>query len=79
MPRKAPKPTLAERLRAHREAFDLSLEMGITPADAAKILESRAAAARAREAQARLDRLTQSPLRPEPTADPPPQPWWNRD
>lgn len=93
MPAK-PKPTPAERMRRHREAFTLALELHITPAEATEIIAARAAKARADAAQARLNALKTAPLRhcreggnpaqtimPAPAANPetPPAPWWTRD
>ncbi len=56
--RSSPKPqqrvSLAERLRAHREAFELALELGCTPKEAEQEIARRKAAAQAREARARL-------------------------
>lgn len=45
---------LAERLRAHREAFVLAQELGCTPAEAAAELTRRQAATKNRAAMARL-------------------------
>lgn len=44
----------AERLRAHREAFNLALELGITPREAEAELRRRRAIAHDRESTARL-------------------------
>lgn len=44
----------AERFRAHREAFELALELGCTPAAAAHELRRRRAAASDQEATRRL-------------------------
>ena len=80
MPRKTPKPTMAERLRAHREAFELALDEGITPAEAEAIIARRAAIARWTETERRLAAMQQRPLRaaiaptPEPTT---PRAWWH--
>lgn len=41
-------------MRAHREAFGLALELGITPKDAAKLIALREAKARDEEATRRL-------------------------
>lgn len=80
MTRKPPLP-LADRLRRHRAAMELALELHCTPREAAEELDRRAARARAIEAQRRLDRRM-TPPRPARTADPPedaPPPWWTRD
>ncbi len=44
----------AERLRAHREAFCLAMELGITPREAEAELRRRRAIARDHETTARL-------------------------
>jgi hypothetical protein len=77
MPRKAV--SLADRLRRHRAAFELALELGITPAEAETELTRRDAQAKAQAAAQRLNTRMTSPLRPETAPDPPVQPWWNRD
>ncbi len=46
--------TMAERYRAHREAFELGLELGITPAAAAEEIARRAAVEKHRIAMERL-------------------------
>lgn len=48
------KPPLADRLRAHREAFALAQQLGCTPAEAATELARRQAASNNRAAMARL-------------------------
>lgn len=74
--------TQAEKWRAHREAFTLALELGITPKEA----EREIARIKAREAhRAATDRLAAkmaAPL-PKPNFDADesrdPQPWMMRD
>lgn len=51
----APALSLAERYRAHREAFELAQQLRCTPAEARQELDRRAAKARSEEAQRRLD------------------------
>ena len=76
MPRKAP--SLAERYRAHREAFELARKLGCTPKEAEAELDRRAAHEEWLKGHARLEALRNVPLRP-PEPEPPPQPWWLRD
>ena len=78
MPRKAPL-TLAERYRAHREAFNLAQAEGITPAEAAERLKHRAAIAKAREAEARLAAKIHGRPIPHANETPVEQPWMFRD
>lgn len=83
MARKAP--SLAERYRAHREAFELARELGCTPKEAEAELARRADAEQRRKAREewqrghdRLEALRNAPIhRADP--EPPPQPWWRRD
>ena len=76
----SPKPTLAERYRAHRQAFELALELGCTPAEAAAELDRRAARARWEQAERRLRARIDSPLRIPSRARPPEDaPWMMRD
>ncbi len=77
MPRK-PK-SLADRLRRHRAAFELALQLKITPAEAEAELTRRDAQAKAQAAAQRLNTRMTTPLRAETAPDPPAQPWWNRD
>ena len=79
MPRRAV--PLAERLRRHREAFALALDLGCTPAEAEAELARRAARARWIEARDRLEaKRNRRPTRPAPQLTPEPaQPWWARD
>jgi hypothetical protein len=75
----APPKSLAEHYRAHRAAFELALELGCTPKEAADELRRREARARDREAMARLQAKMNAPLAPhyrEPPAD---APWMLRD
>lgn len=78
--------TAAERMRAHRAAMAVALELGITPKEAEAVIASRIARARWRQAADRLAAVrsgrrrgnlpeTPAPTEPEPR-DPP---WWNRD
>lgn len=72
--------TTAEKLRAHREAFELALQLRCTPAQAAEELHRRAAAARHDAGTRRLAAKINTPLRcslAEP--DEPRPPWWQRD
>lgn len=66
--RSSPKPqqrvSLAERLRAHREAFQLALQLGCTPKEAEQEIARRKTAARSREVRARLAAKMNAPPRP---------------
>ena len=80
MSRKAP--SLAERLRAQREAFELGLQWGCTPAEAIERKKLEQAKARDRAATARL-RAKMAGRHPTPPQTPksPPAPalrgWWH--
>lgn len=77
MPRRAI--SLADRLRAHREAMQLALQLGCTPAEARQELDRRAAWDRHRELMARAAAMGARPATaPEPD-EPRPLPWWQRD
>ena len=54
----------AERLRAHREAFQLALQLGCTPREAAEQLRLEKAAQADREASSRLAAKSGNPLPP---------------
>lgn len=58
----------AERLRAHREAFLLALELGCTPREAEERLQLERAATVDREASVRLAAKYGNPLPPAATA-----------
>lgn len=60
----------AERLRAHREAFQLALQLGCTPREAEERLRAEKAAAADREASGRLAAKLDRPLTPAPSAAP---------
>jgi hypothetical protein len=89
MPRKSvPRQTvtLAEGWRAHREAFELALREGITPAEAKALIAARAARARWAETERRLTAMIngerpQAPAKafpaPDQTDESRPQPWWH--
>lgn len=66
--RASPKPrqpaSMAERLRAHREAFELALQLGCTPKEAEAEIARRKAAEKARQARERLEAKMNAPLRP---------------
>ncbi|WP_068091042.1 hypothetical protein [Novosphingobium rosa] len=73
-----PKPTTAERTRALREAFELGLQMGCTPAEAAEEMARRRAAAASKAARDRLRAIESRPLpRPNTTPRSPARDWWN--
>lgn len=75
--------SLAERYRAHREAFVLALKLHCTPAEAAEKLRHRAVVERCRAAEARLQAKINAPLMPalrsghEP--DERPKQWWQKE
>lgn len=76
--RRLPKPTEAERLRRHRAAFELALELRCTPADALKELERREARAKWEASNARLQARMNGHPPPAPPPPPPgrePPPW----
>lgn len=72
--------TTAEKLRAHREAFELALQLRCTPAQAAEELNRRAAAARHETGARTLAAKMNTPL-PRALVEPdePRPPWWQRD
>lgn len=74
----------AARIRQHRLAFQLALELGCTPREAEEELRRRAAAQRNQAACARLAAklAAQQPCISSPVRDAdiePVQPWWKRD
>ena len=83
--------TAAEKLRAHREAFELALQLRITPREAQDIINERAQVAaqahqtaRARERHEASSRSLAAKMNtrlPRPLVDPepPPPPYWLRD
>lgn len=75
------RPSLAERFRANRASFALSLELGCTPAEAEAELARRAAWARAEQSRKRLAALDTAAAHRaatrEPTATQPAvRRWW---
>ncbi len=68
MSRRAIKPrqrvSLAERLRRHRMAFELALELGCTPKEAEEELDRREARRRWEEARDRLNAKRNAKLKP---------------
>lgn len=68
----------AERLRAHRAAFNLALELGITPREAEAELRKRRALASIEENRARLAAKL-APAAPAITAPASDEPWMMRD
>lgn len=60
----------AERLRAHREAFTLALELGCTPREAEEHLRLERASAADVEASSRLAAKQAAPLSPPASAVP---------
>ena len=87
MAHKAPRPTRAERLHAHREAFNLALREGITPREAEALIALRAASSRWEQTKRRMNELEDRQLRridepfvPLPATEPEPSPfWWRKD
>lgn len=70
--------SLAERYRAHREAFELARELGCTPKEAEEQIARRKARQQWQQGHDRLEALRNAPIhRADP--EPPPQPWWLRD
>lgn len=74
-----PKATIAERMRAHREAFDLSLKLGCTPKEAEAELARRNARTNWHASKARLDAKIHGLPQPLTEPEPPREPWWQRD
>ena len=68
----------AERLRAHREAFELSLKLGCTPREAERELQKRAALARIEDGKRRLAAMNAAPL-PSQSAPLRDERWMMRD
>lgn len=64
MPR-APQP-LAQRLREHRELFELALQLGVTPAEARAMRDQAEARARWEATRDRLNAKRNAPLKPRP-------------
>lgn len=62
----AARPSLAQRMRAHRAAFTLALELGVTVAEAEAELARRAARDRWETACRRLAALDARPRRTSP-------------
>ena len=69
----------AERMRRHRAAFTLALELGITPREAEDELDRREAWARHNAAAQRLAARQGAPPSHTPIDPDRPQPWWQRD
>lgn len=70
----------ADRLRAHRAAFNLALELGVTPREAEAVLAQRAARDRWQVAKAKLDArrggtVSQITVGPAVEQSPGPKPW----
>lgn len=73
--------TEGERRRRHRLAYPLSLELGITPAEAEAELARRDVVARHRDSTRALAARMSPPI-PRPLVDPEPTPqpyYWQRD
>ena len=74
--------SLAERYRAHREAFVLALELDCTPAEAAEKLRHQATMDRCRDAerrlQAKLHAVPSTALRAGHDPEEPREPWWQQ-
>lgn len=62
---RAPQP-LAQRLREHRELFELALQLGVTPAEARAHRDQAAARARWEATRDRLNAKRNAPLKPRP-------------
>lgn len=80
MARRPPR-SIAEKYRAHREAFLLAQELGCTPREAEAEIERREARARWKDSAARLAAVRHRPPPPISGADPEPprEPWWKKD
>lgn len=76
-----PQPTtIAEKMRAHREAFELALELGCTPREAEKELRRRRAWADHEDLQRRAAAKLAAPApRTATTATAPDDRWMMRD
>lgn len=77
-----PRPTPAERMRRHREAFQLAQQLGCTPLEAEAELATRAARERWLKAKARLDAKLAARPRATPsttTEEERSTAWWQRD
>lgn len=62
-----PLPTLAQRLREHRELFELALQLGVTPAEARAQRDLAAAKARWEATRDRLNaKRNARPHKPRP-------------
>lgn len=59
-----PLPPLAQRLREHRELFELALQLGVTPAEAKARRDQAAARTRWETTRARLNAKRFAPLTP---------------
>lgn len=75
--------SLADRFRANREAFELGLQLGCTPAEARAEMDRREArdrwAATERRLQAKLAAPSLAVLRAGHDPEEPPIPYWQRD
>lgn len=76
--------TLADRYRAHREAFLLAQELGCTPKEAELALRGREARERWEQSRRSLEAKMAAPARvrlavSDDDAEPPAQPWMMRD
>lgn len=58
-----PRPSLAEKCRAHRRAFKLALRLGITPAEAAEKIADSERRKRCRQAEQKLLAKLDAPIR----------------
>lgn len=62
---RAPQP-LAQRLREHRELFELAQQLGVTPAEARAHRDQAAARARWEATRDRLNAKRNVPIKPSP-------------
>lgn len=74
-------PSLAERYRAHRAAFTLALELGITPREAEAMIRQREARLRWLGAEQRRQARLHTPFASQAPApdERDPEPWMMRD
>lgn len=79
MPSK-PRPSLADRLRAHREEMELAMERRCSLTEARELIAQPKARKHWEETHARLQaKMNGQPLRSPENPESPPLPWWQRD
>lgn len=74
------RPSLADRLRAHRQEMELAMERRISPAEARELIAQAKARKHWEETHARLQaKINGQPRRSPQNPETHPLPWWQRD